>query len=69
VGIAASPALEPVINYYRARYRQGNWERVQHKAPERGYQYFALTAADAGLVERFQLRVLRRFPGMVLAVR
>lgn len=69
VRVAASPALEPVINYYRARYRQGNWERVERKAPAPGYQYYVLTAADAGLVEALHLRVLRRFPGMVLAAR
>ena len=69
VGVAASPALEPVMNYYRARYRQGNWERIQRKPPAAGYQYYVLTAADAGLVEAYHLRVLRRFPGMVLAVR
>jgi hypothetical protein len=69
VRIAASPRLEPVLNYYRARYRQGNWERIEPKAPQAGYQYYVLTAADAGLVETFHLRVLRRWPGMVLAAR
>jgi len=69
VKVAASPALEPVINYYRARYRQGNWERVERKAPAAGYQYYVLTVADAPLVEALHLRVLRRWAGMVLAAR
>jgi hypothetical protein len=67
VGVATSPALEPVINYYRARYRQGNWERIERKPPAAGYQYYVLTTADAGLVQAFHLRVIRRFPGMLLA--
>jgi hypothetical protein len=69
VRVATSPELEPVINYYRARYRQGNWERIERKTPAGGYQYYVLTTADAGLVEAFHLRVIRRFPGMVLAAR
>jgi hypothetical protein len=57
------------MNYYRARYRQGNWERIERRPPPVGFQYYVLTTADAGLVEKYHLRVLRRFPGLLLAVR
>ena len=67
--VAASLELEPVMNYYRTRYRQGNWERIERKAPEPGYEYYALTAADAPLVEILHLHVMRRWPGMILAAR
>ncbi|HXA51737.1 MAG TPA: glycosyltransferase family 39 protein [Candidatus Acidoferrum sp.] len=69
VRIAASPELEPIINYYRTRYRQGNWERIEHKAPEPGYEYYVLTTADAGLVAQYHLQPIRRFPGLLLAAR
>ncbi len=69
VRIAASPELEPIINYYRARYRQGNWTPVEPKPPTDGYDYYVLTTADAAFVERLHLRVLRRSPGLLLASR
>lgn len=69
VRIAASPELEPIVNYYRTRYRQGNWERIGHKTPEPGYEYYVLTTADAGLVAQFHLQTIRRFPGLLLAAR
>ncbi len=67
--VAASPELEPIINYYRARYRQGNWTPVEPKPPTAGYDYYVLTTADSALVERLHLRVLRRSPGLLLASR
>jgi hypothetical protein len=69
VRVAASPALEPVVNYYRARYRQGNWSRVEHQAPQPGYDFYVLTASDSRLVPEFGLHVLRRTPGIILASR
>jgi hypothetical protein len=69
VRIAASPDLEPILNYYRSRYRQGNWHRIEHKSPEAGYDYYVLTTADSGLVEQFRLRPIRRMAGLVLAAR
>jgi len=65
--IAASLELEPVMNYYRSRYRQGNWQRIGRKPLEGGYEYYVLTTADAGWVNRLSLRVLRRTPGIILA--
>ena len=67
--IAASLELEPVMNYYRTRYRQGNWERIEPKPPGPGYEYYALTAADAPLIGQLHLRVMRRWPGLILASR
>jgi hypothetical protein len=69
VRVAASPELEPIVNYYRARYRQGNWTRVEHQPPAAGYDYYVLTAADSSLISDFRLRVLRRSPGIILARR
>jgi hypothetical protein len=69
VRIGASPDLEPILNYYRLRYRQGNWERIEHKPPDAGHDYYVLTTADSGLVEQLHLRPIRRMPGLVLAAR
>lgn len=67
--IAASLELEPVMNYYRTRYRQGNWERIERKPPGPGYEYYALTPGDSPLIAQLQLHVMRRWPGLILAAR
>jgi hypothetical protein len=67
VRVAASLDLEPVINYYRSRYRQANWERIPRKPLAPGYEYYVLTTADAARVDGLRLRVLHRTPGIILA--
>jgi hypothetical protein len=67
VRVAASLAAEPIITYYRTRYRQGNWEAVENQPLDGTYDYYVLTAADAGLVEHRHLRVLYRDSGLTLA--
>jgi hypothetical protein len=72
VRIGASVAAEPILNYYRTRYRQGNWERIDGKpiqGPQPGgpYDYYVLTEADAGLVEQRHLHVLYKDAGLTLA--
>jgi hypothetical protein len=67
VRVAASLAAEPIITYYRTRYRQGNWQPVENQPLDGAYDYYVLTAADAGLVEQRHLRVLYRDSGLTLA--
>jgi hypothetical protein len=69
VRVAVSPEIEPIFNYYRTRYRQGNWARLESKAPGPGYDYYLLTGADRGLVDALQLRVIKRTSSVVLAGR
>jgi hypothetical protein len=69
VCVATSIDLEPVVNYYRTGYRQGNWTRIERKPPEPGCDYYVLSPADAGLVQRFGLHILHQSGGMLLAVR
>jgi len=69
VAVATSVELEPVMNYYRSRYRQGNWERIQRRPPQGGAQYYVLTSSDAGLVQRYGLHIIQKYPGMLLAAR
>src|ERR1019366_6368580 len=56
VHIGASLAAEPIINYYRARYRQGNWRPIER-----------LPLTGAPLIDRRHLHVLSRDPGLTLA--
>ena len=65
VRIATSLELEPVMNYYRSRYRQDNWARIERKAPGPGYDYYVLS--DGVLVDRLGLKVIRRESGILLA--
>jgi Dolichyl-phosphate-mannose-protein mannosyltransferase len=67
VRIGASLAAEPIINYYRIRYRQGNWQPIEHRALTSTYDYYVLTPADAALIQQRHLRVLYRDAGLTLA--
>ena len=67
VRIAASPSLEPLINFYRARYRMRNWERVAVNAPDASFDYYVLTSEDAAWAAQKPSIVLARAAGLVLA--
>jgi hypothetical protein len=69
VRIASSMELEPVVNYYGSRYRQGNWQRIERKAPGPGYDYYVLAVREVALIDQFHLQVIRRDRGIILAKR
>ena len=65
--IGFSPDAEPIMNYYRTRYRQGNWQLTERQPVTGSYDYYVLTPADAALIERRHLHVLYRDSGLTLA--
>jgi hypothetical protein len=67
VRIGASLAAEPIINYYRARYRQGNWRPLERLPLTGVYDFYVLTPTDAALIEQRHLHVLYRDTGLTLA--
>jgi hypothetical protein len=67
VRIGASLAAEPIVNYYRIRYRQGNWQPIERQPLTGVYDYYVLTPADAALIEQRHLHVLYRDAGLTLA--
>ena len=67
VRIGASLAAEPIVNYYRARYRQPNWRPVERQPLTGAYDFYVLTPADAALVEQRHLHVMYRDAGLTLA--
>ena len=67
VHIGASLAAEPIINYYRARYRQGNWRPIERLPLTGVYDFYVLTPTDAALIEQRHLHVLYRDTGLTLA--
>jgi uncharacterized membrane protein len=67
VKIGASLAAEPILNYYRIRYRQGNWQPIDHQPITGTFDYYVLTAADGALIEQRHLQVLYRDAGLTLA--
>lgn len=67
INIGASESAEPIINYYRTRLRQGNWERAAHKPPTDRYDYYVLAGPDRSMVEERQLKVVYQDAGLVLA--
>ena len=67
VRIGASLAAEPIINYYRARYGQANWQPIERQPLTGVYDFYVLTPADAALIEQRHLHVLYRDTGLTLA--
>jgi hypothetical protein len=66
VRVGVSAPAEPIVRYYRWRYRQANWSEIQ-PVGDGSFDYYVLTAQDAPLVEKRGLRVLYRDPGLLLA--
>jgi hypothetical protein len=67
VRIGASLAAESIMNYYRTRYRQANWQRIERQPLTGTYDYYVLTADDAALIEERHLHVLYHDAGLTLA--
>jgi hypothetical protein len=67
INIGASEAAEPIINYYRSRLRQGNWERAPHKPPTDRSDYYVLAGPDRDMVKERQLKVVYQDAGLTLA--
>ena len=65
--IRASLDAEPIMNYYRTRYRQGNWQITGSEPLAGTYDYYVLTPADAPLIEQRHLHVLYHDAGLTLA--
>jgi len=66
VRVGVSAAAEPILRYYKWRYRQANWEQIEKVSGER-FDYYVLTTTDAGLIQQRGLKVLYRDAGLVLA--
>ena len=66
VRVGVSSAAEPILQYYRLRYHQENWQ--PEGPPSKGaYDYYVLTPADAPLLQERHLYVLYRDSGLTLA--
>jgi hypothetical protein len=65
--IGVSLAAEPIMSYYRRRYRQGNWQPIERQPLTGAYDFYVLTPADAALIEQRHLHVLYRDAGLTLA--
>lgn len=68
--VAASPFLEPSLNFYRKLWRMNWMAPVRRENPDREATHYILLTEDHGLIVRRSLRVLFRDPlsGVVLAV-
>jgi hypothetical protein len=65
--IGVSLAAEPIMNYYRIRYRQLNWQPIERQPLTGVYDYYVLTPADAALIEQRHLHVMYRDASLTLA--
>jgi hypothetical protein len=65
--MGVSLAAEPIMSYYRTRYRQGNWQPIDRQPLTGAYDFYVLTPADAALIEQRHLHVLYRDAGLTLA--
>ena len=66
IRIAASDSEEPVLNFYRERYRLRNWAPVERKTSG-DYDYFVLSGTDLGLLGQRRFRVVYRDLYLALA--
>ena len=66
VRVGVSRDAEPILNYYRVRYRQANWQ-PEAKSLDAPYDYYVLTPVDAQLIEQRHLHVIYRDTGFALA--
>jgi hypothetical protein len=67
VRIGASLAAEPILNYYRLRYHQENWQPIERKPFSGFYNFYVLTPDDAAFLEQRHLHVMYRDAGLTLA--
>ena len=67
--IGVSLAAEPIMSYYRRRYRQANWQPIERQPLTGVYDFYVLTPADAALIEQRHLHVIYRDAGLTLADR
>jgi hypothetical protein len=65
--IGVSLAAEPIMSYYRTRYRQGNWYPIKREPLTGAYDFYVLTPVDAPLIQERHLHVLYRDAGLTLA--
>jgi hypothetical protein len=65
--IGVSLPAEPIMSYYRTRYRQGNWQPIKREPLTGAYDFYVLTPADAPLIQERHLHVLYRDAGLTLA--
>jgi hypothetical protein len=69
IRICAAAAAEPVVNFYRAQHRAGNWERASRNYSSEQFDYYVLWAADAGWAEQRHLIAVYRDADFVVAQR
>jgi hypothetical protein len=67
IRIGAVPAAEPVVNFYRAQHRAGNWERASLDYSSEHFDYYVLWATGAGWAEQRHLIVVHRDADFVVA--
>ena len=67
IRIGASAGMDPVLNYYRARYDLGNWDAVNPAPLTGSYDYYVLSQQDAGLLDQRHLRLVFRGTSLIVA--
>jgi hypothetical protein len=69
ISIGAPPAAEPVVNFYRAQHRAGNWERARRDDSSEHFDYYLFPAGEADAVEQRHLIAIYRDADFVVANR
>jgi hypothetical protein len=69
IRIGATPAAEPVVNFYRAQYRAGNWERAGRDDSPEHFDYYLFPATEAAAAAQRHLIVIYRDADFVVAHR
>lgn len=67
VRIAATPPVEPIVNFYRAQYRVITWDRASRNFSSGHFDYYLVSGADEGWVRQRHLIVVYRDADLLLA--
>jgi energy-converting hydrogenase Eha subunit E len=67
IRIGTIPAVEPVVNFYRAQQRARAWERASRDFRSGPFDYYLLPAAEGNWAEQRHLLVLYRDADFLLA--
>ena len=70
VGLGIDWMFEPSVNFYIMKNRMRWMKKVDRDGPEREFDYYYITSNYKGLLEKYNLRIVRRYDlsGTYLAI-
>ena len=61
VGLGIDWIFEPSVNFYIMKNRMRWMKKVDRDGPEREFDYYYITSKYKGVLEKYDLRIMRRY--------